>query len=129
VFWGQFSIAAGPHLIESAAGFQAWAYGMGDYNSYAFPLGYGPAVLSTGIDAVINDRPFSHVIVVPSGSLIDRPRLGLSIKEELLITDATGRLVSVEPPSSSLVVSFAPGSYVIRDAGASPRLGVRLLVH
>jgi hypothetical protein len=128
VFWGQFTITDGRHILESAKGFQAWAYGMGDYNSYAFPLGYGTSTITTGIGTNTPDIMPSATIMAPSGTLIDRQRAGLAMNEPLVIMDATGRVVTTEPPGSTLALPHAPGSYFISLASGSA-IVTRLMVY
>ncbi len=123
VFWGQFDVVDGQHIIEGASGFQAWAYGMGDYNSYAFPLGYGTSNISTGIEA----RPTSSssgAVLVEQGTVLDRTQLGT--RGPLRVFDASGRVVVLVPASRALVADLAPGLYTVVPAdGRALRLLVR----
>ena len=128
VFWGQFTLTATRHTIESADGFQALAYGMGDYNSYAFPLGFGTSNISTGITPIaVNSAP-PRTIVAGSETLMDRQKAGLGTKESLVIMDAAGRVIAIEPPGATITLRFAPGSYIISPASGS-EVGLRLMVY
>jgi hypothetical protein len=123
VFWGQFSVAAGRHTLESADGFQAWAYGMGDYNSYAFPLGHGPSNITTGV-GVTQALASSSGIAAGQGDVVLRS--ALPSREALRVFDGAGRVVLVVPPGADLVVDLPCGLYSILPV--SEGRPVRLLV-
>ncbi|MBK6629383.1 MAG: IgGFc-binding protein [Flavobacteriales bacterium] len=128
VFWGQFPVSAGMHRVESAQGFQAWAYGMGDYNSYAFPLGYGTADLTTSIAGVDATGHAPQAWMLSPGDELDRTRVDLPPQAVLELRDASGRLVRRFGAGEPLIAPAAAGSYVLhtRDASHTP---VRLFVH
>lgn len=127
VFWGQFPVSAGVHRVESAQGFQAWAYGMGDYNSYAFPLGYGTADLTTSIAAVDGTGHTPSAWTLCPGDELDRTRAGLPQQAVLELRDAAGRLVRRFGAREPLIAPQQAGSYVLH-APEDFRAPVRLLV-
>ncbi|MBL8001780.1 MAG: IgGFc-binding protein [Flavobacteriales bacterium] len=126
VFWGQFTILPGEHLIESSKGFQAWAYGMGDYNSYAFPLGFGPSLITTGLDEAESVEARAGLLVA-QGSPVDLAMLGLRPGEPFVVTDALGRTVMSAHAAPTWPVMLAPGTYTLRALRTGR--GVRLVVH
>lgn len=128
VFWGQFPVSAGLHRVESAQGFQAWAYGMGDYNSYAFPLGYGTADLTTSMSTENGSGSAPGAWVLAPGTVLDRTLAGLPPQDALVLHDATGRVVRRIGPGEVLRVPDVAGSYTLHAPG-SAAAPVRVVVH
>jgi hypothetical protein len=59
---------------------------------------------------------------------MDRQGAGLGTKESLVIMDAAGRVIAIEPPGATITLRFAPGSYIISPASGS-EVGLRLMVY
>ncbi len=128
IFWGQYNIAAGLHMLESASGMEAWAYGMGDYNSYSFPLGYGSSPLSSAIPDVQTSTDLGNAVLLPQGSTFDAARCGMDARSTFVIIDATGRIVCTVAPSAQPRLELAPGQYTVHVLNATMPNVLRLMI-
>ena len=90
-FYAQLDISEGEHVLASAARVWATAYGFGDYNSYALPLGFEDVISSI-------DEGTLPAIATPATAWLtssgDELPLSLRMRGELVITDAAGRTVA-----------------------------------
>lgn len=110
VYTAQFAIAEGEHELRCPTGCLGSAYGFGDYNSYAFHLGYGTSSTPTAIDDLASSTS-SSTIVILAGEELRASMLGTGGWSRLRMLDATGREVLSTGPGSSLVISLSDGRY------------------
>lgn len=128
VFWGQYDVAAGEHILECPTGCQGTAYGFGDYNSYAFHLGYGESPISTGVDGHALAGRMEAVILGPDGLFDPRPYAsgrGVTIT----VFDHAGRNVRSWLNATPVAMDLRAGFYTVQLAGDNGTMRtLRLLV-
>ena len=127
-WYAQLSIADGSHELVSDKPFQAVAYGMGDYNSYGFALGFDNAI-ATGIrEPGPSFDPTTTII--PHGRTWT-PGWTQAGVEVLRLSDMRGRPAGsfTLPPGGTLALhGLATGMYIAERWSAGERRSVFRLV-
>lgn len=110
-WFAQVSIASGEHDLISEKAFQAVAYGFGDYNSYSFALGFD-ADVTTGVEEGVV-QPAANTPMITQGENWC-PNWNVTVKEEIRVLDARGRIVSnagIKPNACIELATLDPGMY------------------
>ncbi|MFZ1689321.1 MAG: IgGFc-binding protein, partial [Flavobacteriales bacterium] len=113
VYWAQYDVAVGEHVLECPSGCQGSAYGFGDYNSYAFQLGYGSSALGTGIPAIEGSGSETTILLAPD-ELLSATSFGMQAWNKLEVFDMSSRSVLSTSRAPSVVVALPPGHYLAR---------------
>ncbi len=123
VYTAQFTITEGEHELYCPTGCLGSAYGFGDYNSYAFHLGYGTSATPGSIDEP-NATIASPATLIAGEELLAR-MFGMDAWTSLHVVDATGRQVLSTGRGSRLVQSLSYGHYLARVIGLDGNAAVR----
>lgn len=129
-YYARLEVTAGEHEVVCDAGIWGAAYGMGDYNSYAFSLGYEDVSDVTGI--MDSDRERSTIATWSLGPGEPWPSGMFCVAcSSALVMDAAGRVVAVIGAGDrQRPHSLPPGSYqIIQQLYGAPRSTARLIVH
>lgn len=125
-FYAQLAITEGQHDLQSAALLWAVAYGFGDYNSYAFSLGYEEDLSTGSIDMEPATRP-AMTPVVTQGETWPMALRG-SGRAVLTLFDPAGRLLFRGPVTGTTPTDLLDGLYLYRlEEGGTVQQG-RLVV-
>ncbi|MBP6391606.1 MAG: IgGFc-binding protein [Flavobacteriales bacterium] len=128
VFWAQYDVTSGEHVLDCPTGCQATAYGFGDYNSYAFHLGYGTSPMNTGIVEFAGGFGSSGTTIA-SGGYLDLGRYGIGTNMIIDLYDHAGRAVRSWRSSAAIRIDVPEGIYIMRMSGMDGAMRtVRLLV-
>lgn len=111
-FYAQLAITEGQHDLQSAALLWAVAYGFGDYNSYAFSLGYEEDLSTGSIDMEPATRP-AMTPVVTQGETWPMALRG-SGRAVLTLFDPAGRLLFRGPVTGTTPTDLLDGLYLYR---------------
>ena len=127
-FYAQATISEGEHELTCDAGAWAAAYGFGDYNSYAFSLGYEEGE-TTDIGTLLPERANTGNINLREGDALSWAKLP-QMWARLDVFEPSGKLVSTFNKSdASAPISLRAGLYLYRAVigGAGVQSG-RLVV-
>ncbi len=113
VYTAQFSITAGQHQLYCPTGCLGSAYGFGDYNSYAFHLGYGPSTAPSAVNELQGDGTIAALLLHAGDGLTAR-MCGMEVWSHLSVFDATGRLVLTDRSGTGVIPDLPTGHYVAR---------------
>jgi IgGFc binding protein len=127
VYTAQFSIAEGEHELYCPTGCLGSAYGFGEYNSYAFHLGYGTTSTPQSVDEGGLDQPSAVTLLLGSGDQLAARMLGMDAWVRLSIIDATGRRVLSQGTETRQALTLPMGSYTATAIGRSGSVVVRRL--
>jgi hypothetical protein len=126
VYTAQFTITEGEHELYCPTGCLGSAYGFGEYNSYAFHLGYGTSAETTSIGDPSPTTITTRTMIIAGKELL-ASMLGLDAWTSLHVLDATGREVVNSGKGSLLALSLPDGHYLARAMDRNGNAVVRRL--
>jgi hypothetical protein len=102
--WKQLSVTSGSHYLDAPGGFNAFTYGLGLYNAYAYHLGYDYNTIPVGlnehghnINTTVFPNPFSESTTIQ----LDYP--GVLASALLEIFSVNGKLVKQQMFSGNTI--------------------------
>ncbi len=116
VYWAQIELTEGGHTLTGNRGYQATAYGFGDYNSYTFHLGYDRQQTVSIDERALPTSRLSAFVVASGG---EWPRVAAKANVDWFVLDSGGRLVATFHQGHEPRVDIAPGHYVVTSSASA----------